>query len=238
MHQFKIVCWAAVLLFSGNLFGQTIQLKTENYPPFNMDDGSGSIIGVSTEIVKRLFRRANVKYEMELLPWQRAYKLALENEDHAVFSTTRTAERENLFKWVGPINPNNWVFLKKEEKEFKISSLEDAKRYRVGGYSGDAVALFLEGQGFEIDYVSKDYLNAKKLDHERIDLWATGQLLGPYYAKENDVHCLEEAFVFKETIMSIAFNKDTDDALIDKLNSELALMAKEGVIEQIRSKFR
>lgn len=238
MCKLKIICWIAVIFFTNGVYAQTFQLKTENYPPFNMANDQGDIVGVSTEIVKRLFQRANIKYEMELLPWQRAYSLALKENDHAVFSTTRTTEREALFKWVGPIIGNNWIFLKKEDKDIQINSLEDAKKYNVGGYSGDAVSLYLESQGFKIDYVTKDYLNARKLDHDRIDLWATGQLLGPYYAKENNVHCLEEAFVFKETVMAIAFNLSTDDAIINKLNSELSKMYQDGAIERIRSKFR
>ena len=87
-------CWVFYILFSSGLHAQTFQLKTENYPPFNLGDSDGEIIGISSEIVKTLFKRADVKYEMELLPWQRAYRLALEEADHAVFSTTQTTERQ------------------------------------------------------------------------------------------------------------------------------------------------
>ena len=233
------------LLFSICLYGfsvfaqaQTIQLKTENYPPYNLADKNGKIVGISTEIVERLFARANVAYKMELLPWTRAYDLALNNNDHAVFSTTQTEAREPLFKWVGPITANNWVFLKNADNEIEVNSLEDAKKYRIGGYRGDAVSLYLESQGFTIHYVNKDYLNARKLDRGRIDLWATGQLLGPYYARENNVWNIEEVMTFRETIMSIAFNKDTSDEIINRLNQELDLMESEGVIDQINSKYK
>lgn len=237
MKYFIGFFWAIFFLFSNSLSAQTFQLKTENYPPFNLSNSNGDIIGISSDIVKALFKRANVKYEMELLPWQRAYSLALEQGDHAVFSTTQTIEREPLFKWVGPIVDNTWVFLKGPGSNIELTSLEDAKKYRVGGYRGDAVALFLEAKGFEIDYVSKDYLNARKLARGRIDLWATGQLLGPYYAKENGIHCLQEAFTFNETIMSIAFNINTDDQIISKLNRTLEVMKSQGVIERIKGKY-
>ena len=231
-------CWVFYILFSSAVSAQTFQLKTENYPPFNLDNSDGEIIGISTDIVEALFKRADVKYELELLPWQRAYRLALEEANHAVFSTTQTTKRQQLFKWVGPIVDNNWVFLKQAGSNIVLKDLNDAKKYRVGGYRGDATALYLESKGFKIDYVPKDYLNARKLDRGRIDLWATGQLLGPYYAKENGVENLEEALIFNKTIMSIAFNINTSDKIIRKLNQELELMQSEGVLDLIKAKYR
>lgn len=232
------LCCVFYILFSSALSAQTFQLKTENYPPFNLGNSDGEIIGISSEIVEELFKRTKVEYEMELLPWQRAYRLALEETNHAVFSTTQTTERQPLFKWVGPIVNNNWVFLKRADSDIVLKDLNDAKKYRVGGYRGDAIALYLESKGFKIDYVPKDYLNARKLDRGRIDLWATGQLLGPYFAKENGVENLEEALIFNKTIMSIAFNLNTNDEIINRLNLELEVMKSEGALDPIKNKYR
>ena len=105
--------WIAIIIFSSSLNAETFQLKTENYPPFNMHNSNSRIVGVSTDIIRFLFRSSKINFEMELMSWQRAYKLALEKENYAVFSTTQTPERQDLFKWVGPIISNKWVFLKK-----------------------------------------------------------------------------------------------------------------------------
>ena len=217
---------------------QTIKLKTENYPPFNMESEQGRIIGISTEIVEQLFERAGVQYELELLPWQRAFGMALEEADTAVFSTTRTEERENKFKWVGPLVENNWVFLAKENSNIEIASLDEAKQYSVGGYQGDATALFLADQGFVLDLTPKDDLNARKIDRNRIDLWATGHLLGPYYAKQQGVLGLEPVLTFRRTIMSIAFNKNTSDDIINALNDELQRMKDDGTVAQIEQNYQ
>lgn len=238
MRYIMCFCWSFCLLISAGLHAQTFQLKTESYPPFNFADSNEKVTGISSEIIEALFKRAGVKYDLELLPWQRAYRLALEENDHAVFSTTQTTERQALFKWVGPIVDNNWVFLKRANSNIVLKNLEDAKKYRVGGYSGDATAIYLESKGFKIDYVPKDYLNARKLDRGRIDLWATGQLLGPYYAKENGVANLEEALIFNETIMSVAFNIETDEEVIRTLNLELEAMRNDGALEAIKNKYR
>ena len=219
-------------------YAQTIHLKTEIYPPFNMSAEDGDIIGISTEIVEQLFKRAGVDYTLELLPWQRAFGMALEEENTAVFSTTRTAERESKFRWVGPIAENNWVFLAKKSRGISVANLEVAKSLRVGGYQGDAVALYLADQGFDLDLAPRDNLNVLKIDRDRIDLWATGHLLGTYTAKQNGVGGLVPVLTFRETIMSIAFNINTDQALIDNLNAELEAMNAEGVILNIQSGYQ
>ena len=143
------LCGAGPLLML-QAHAQTIHLKTENYPPFNMVGAGDSIIGISTEIVETLFKRAGVDYTLELLPWQRAFSLALNEQDNAVFSTTRTAQREEKFKWVGPLVKNNWVFLAKKSRNISVQNLEEGKDYRVGGYQGDATALYLIDQGYQM----------------------------------------------------------------------------------------
>ena len=217
---------------------QAIHLTTEEYPPFNMSTVSGRITGYSMDVVKEMFKRANVEYDVELLPWQRAYKLALETPGYGVFSTTRTEAREPLFKWVTPVAYNNWIFLAKKNRNIRISSLDDARNYRIGGYRGDAVANYLEGEGFKLDLVSRDELNALKIDRDRIDLWASGHLLGPFYAKKHGVKGLEPVFTFKETIMGIAFNKDVPDQIVNGLNQALVAMSKDGALEKIAKKYR
>ncbi|MGL4508165.1 MAG: transporter substrate-binding domain-containing protein, partial [Aeromonas sobria] len=48
----------------------------------------------------------------------------------------------------------------------------------------------------------------------------------------------KSVFVFKETQMSLAFNKDTPDELINKLNEILAVMKADGTIDKINAKYQ
>ncbi len=225
-----------LLLFAG-LVRAEFQLTTESYPPFNMNDANGEITGISTEIVREIFKRNKLDYTISLLPWNRAYSMATEKPNIGVFSTTRTPEREALFKWVSPLTLNNWVFLSRKDRNIQLKSFADAKKYRVGGYRGDAIALYLEKQGFELDLVRKDDLNAVKLARGRIDLWATGHLLGPYIAKQKGVTGLTESLTFKKTVLGLAFHPDTPSKVIDALNKSLRDMAKDGTIRAIYGKY-
>lgn len=229
---------ALLLPISALSDSKNLTLTTEEYPPFNMTERSGEVTGISTEIVQELMKRSGQDYQIQLLPWNRAYSMALENTDTGVFSTTLTQDRKELFKWVSPVAYNNWVLMAKKGASIQLNSLEDAKKYRIGAYRGDAIAVFLEKEGFDLDLVRRDELNPLKLDRGRIDLWATGHLLGPYLAKEQNVEGLEDVLTFRKTTMGLAFHKDTPDTLIEKLNSILNDLYLDGTVEDIYAKYR
>ena len=131
-----------------------VVLLTENFPPFNMavddknyarDDG---IDGISAEIVREMFKRAGINYTLTLrFPWDRLYRLTLDKPNYGLFSTTFTAERQPLFKWVGPLAKTGWVLLAAPGNNVTVSSLKDAAQYQIGAYKNDAVSQHLESQG-------------------------------------------------------------------------------------------
>ncbi|PZR39960.1 MAG: amino acid ABC transporter substrate-binding protein, partial [Ectopseudomonas oleovorans] len=105
----------------------SVVLLTENFPPYNMAvNGKNfaqeeNIDGIAVDIVKEMFKRAGVQYNLTLrFPWDRIYKLALEKPGYGVFVTARLPEREALFKWVGPIGPDDWVLLAKGDSPLSL----------------------------------------------------------------------------------------------------------------------
>ncbi len=55
------------------------------------------MIGPSVDIVREIQRRIGSTEEIKVLPWVRAYKLALEEENVVLFSTTYSKIRLNKF---------------------------------------------------------------------------------------------------------------------------------------------
>ncbi|WP_186649301.1 substrate-binding periplasmic protein [Fluviispira vulneris] len=218
-----------------------IALVTEDYPPFNMEEG-GKIIGSSTDIITTALKKANIEFTLALMPWIKAYQMGLDEKNTAVYSTSRIPEREALFKWVGPIAQNSWVFFAKSGSKIKISSLEDAKKHTVGGYTGDAKVLFLLKEGFvegkNLLLASNETQNAIKLQTDKIDLWASGSDLAPWISKKENAGKITPVFTFKKVEMYAAFNKNTDDSIIKKLNDIIASMRKSGEIKKINSRYR
>jgi len=221
----------------------TIHLFTENFPPISMivdasknSSDPDNITGISSLIIKELFNRAKIDYTLELVPWKRAYESALLNADTGVFSATRTEEREDLFRWVSPLIQNNWVLMGRVDSGIVLNSLEEASQYRIGGYLGDAIAGYLEGEGLFIRYVSNDVLNVRKLARNRIDLWPVVRLKGHWLAR-SEGESVEELFIIKSTVAGLALNKNVDVSVVKRLQSVLDEMHRDGTIKSIKQKF-
>ncbi len=166
---------------------QTITVLTEENPPLNYTDPTTkAITGTATEIVKAAFERAGIAYNLRLVPWQRAYSTALDTPNTCVYSTTVTDERRALFKWISPVAENIWLLAALENSPIILSELADAKKYRIGGYTGDVKTLFLEKQGLTVDIAPSDDLNANKLQSNRIDLWVISETAASVTKAEKD----------------------------------------------------
>lgn len=203
-----------------------ILLTTEEYPPFNLTQ-DGKVVGIATDLVRAMFDKAGVAYKIDVLPWNRAYQTALIQKDTCVYSTTETPERKTLFEWVGPLVRNDWVLFAKADNAAPLKNLEEARGKSIGGYGGDAIAVYLEKDGYKVDAAPRDELNLPKLAAGRIDYWASGSELGPYLAKlQGMADQIKPVLTFNTTVLSLACNKDTDPAVLAKLRAALESVRK------------
>lgn len=232
----KLLCIG--LLWSGCAWADGLILTTEDAPPFNYStDGGKTVVGSATEAIHELFKRANIDYKITMYPWVRAIEMARADKDTCVYSTTRTEEREKNFSWVGPVAPNHWVLFAKADSTIKLGSLDDARKFKVGGYRGDAVTLYLQGQKFTIDEAVNDEQNVQKLDAGRIELWATGSQAGPFVSGKMKVK-IKPLLSFKKTELYLACNPSVAPETISKLNATLQAMGKDGTTDRINKKYQ
>lgn len=219
-------------------------LLTENFPPYNMAKNGKNfardenIEGIAVDIMRETFRRAGISYNLTLrFPWERIYKLALEKPGYGVFVMARLPDREALFKWVGPIGPDDWVLLAKDDSKIQLDGLEQARRYRIGAYKGDAIAESLDKQGLKPIVALRDQDNAQKLMEGQIDLWATGDPAGRYLARQVGVDGLKTVLRFNSAQLYLALNKDVPDEVVARLQAALDELRKEGRIDQIMANY-
>lgn len=227
----------ALLWLTPAVHGAGLRLLTEDYPPFNMVQGDGHIGGLSTDIVRELLARAGIGYQIELLPWLRAYNTAVLTPQTCVYSTTRTEAREAQLKWIGPLVDNPWVLYARDDGPARLANLEAARGYRIGGYAGDAEAQYLINHGFDVDLVASDVQNLRKLQAGRITLWATGKYLGAaLIAREKAVH-LKLLLTFNTTSLYLACNHELADNTVHLLNNQLRGMQKDGTVAKISARY-
>ncbi len=249
LNTLKKSLFVALIMLCGSAHAELPQdykvvLLTENFPPFNMavddknfarDDG---IDGISADIVREMFKRAGIDYTLTLrFPWDRLYRLTLDKPNYGLFSTTYTEERKPLFKWVGPLAKTGWVLLAAPGSDIKVSSLQDAAKYRIGAYKNDAVSQHLESQGLAPINALRDQENVKRLVRGQIDLWATTDPVGRYLAKQEDVTGLNTVLRFRDAELYLALNKDTPDEVVQRLQKALDELRSEGFIDDITENY-
>jgi polar amino acid transport system substrate-binding protein len=214
-----------------------LQLMTESSPPLSMLDGR-QVIGSGTEKVRQIMARTDTTYTVDLLPWRRAYAFAQQRPNGCVFATTRTPEREKLFKWVGPIEESEWVLLGRADRSYRLHSLEDARKLRIGTYNGDARDEYLRARGFRVDPAPNDMMNSRKLLLGRIDVWAAGLRRGATsLARYGRGQEIVPVLTFNRVGLYLACNPAVPTALIDQMNAALAAMGRDGTIKRIDRKY-
>jgi polar amino acid transport system substrate-binding protein len=215
----------------------TLIITAEHSPPASMLQGD-QVIGRESEKIREMLARSGIAYTIDILPWKRAFTMAQRDPDTCVYSTSRTPEREKLFKWVGPTDEAEWVLIGRADHQFQLRTLEDARPLRIGTYNGDARDEFLRSRGFLVDPVQNDASNPKKLLLKRIDLWAVGMRAGStalaqFPASEQIMPLL----VFNRVKVYLACNRSVPDALVVKMNGALDSMRQDGTFVRLERKY-
>jgi polar amino acid transport system substrate-binding protein len=238
----KNVLLAALLYAAGTLAGASepprLYLLTESSPPTSMRSGT-EVIGSGTEKVREIMARTGTGYTLDLLPWRRAFTVVQQRADSCLFSTSRTPEREDLFKWVGPTDEAEWVLLGRADRNFHLRTLDDARNLRIGTYNGDARDEYLRARGFQVDPAPVDLMNPRKLMLDRIDLWAASLRRGTTLARRNSWgEDIVPVLTFNRVGMYLACNRAVPTELIDRMNAALEGMGRDGTLQRIDRKYQ
>jgi len=215
-----------------------LYITAEPAPPSSMLDERGQVVGIVTDKVRAAFDRAGVGYTIELLPWKRAYAAARWRKDACVCSTTRTPEREALFKWVGPLDTAQWVLMARADRHIVLRNLEDARPYRIGTYNGDARDHYLRSRGFTVDVAPHDLVNPRKLLLGRIDLWVAALRPGSLVLEQNGwAGKIVPVLAFNRHEVFLACNRGVPDAVVDRLNGAFAALERDGALRRIERRY-
>lgn len=225
-----------------------IEVVTEELPPYSFTE-NGVVTGSSTEVVRAVLARAGIEGKIVVLPWARAMNKSLSKPNVLIYTIATTPERMQHFKWVGEINTSNVVLYCLKARPIKVSSLEDAKNYRVGAIFQDFRRDYLLRRGFvegqNLDTTSTHDLNYTKLKAGRIDLWPMDVSVMAYYVRHAGddpasavIPLLEMLDLDSETHFSMAFGRETSDELVELLRSSLQKIKDDGTYDAIMRKWR
>ncbi len=227
---------------------EQLRVLTEDYPPFNFVGKDGVVTGQSTEIVQAIMNEVGVEGEIEVLALAEALEIAEKGPKVVLYSLNRTPEREELFKWVGPIGDYEQVFYARADSNFAYTELDDAKKAgKIAVYTGDAGAHYLQSQGFKnLIECQSDIEALQKLANGEVDLWLgnhAGLNIVAARAGVNLAELIKVPAIIIHANLFIAFSKDVEDDLVlawqealDRLKEERDADDKT-LIEKIEAKY-
>lgn len=233
-----LLCIVSLCIFATqSLAAEKLTILTENLPPLNYVE-NGTLVGSSVDIVREIQKRIGSQEPIQVYPWARAYKMALEEPNVILFGMTYTDDRSTLFKWVGPLATKRDILLARKDAPHSIKSLEDAKQVeRIGTLRDDVRGKLLEKMGFtNLEPVSDEQKNAQKLALGRIDLWAYKK---PGFRTvcslaEVDPELFVEVAHLKKSELKIAFSKQTSDAIVAQWQTAFDAMVADGTLQKIK----
>ncbi|OQY12572.1 MAG: hypothetical protein B6I31_02960 [Desulfobacteraceae bacterium 4572_19] len=206
-------------------------ILTTQMPPY-VEKNSGLAI----DIVKELFKKAELNIKIQTLPLKRALRMASIKKNTFAVPVQRSQERETEYKWVGPILITETALFSLSNDDIKIDVFKDAFPYRILVARGSADEEYLRGFGIETDIGNNDGVNVNKLKRKRTRLWAADSIVASYYAKKEGVSIKKQITIIT-TLRSLACNINTPDTVISMLNKTLNVMYSDGTIKKIFAKY-
>lgn len=203
-----------------------LQLLTEEWKPYHfMEDGlvKGQTVDLLVSILEKVGSKQG-REDIVFLPWARAYRQAQLEPNTVLFSTSRTPEREKLFKWAGPILKFESYFIGKKDRNFKIEKSEDLHQYKVGVVIDSASAIFAKRHGIPEEnttFNTQGILNIKMLEAGRIDFipiqWANFERLATQAGIDPSQY--EPVYLADTVRLNFAFSLKTPDQVVERFQA-------------------
>ncbi|MCP4112540.1 MAG: transporter substrate-binding domain-containing protein [Desulfobacteraceae bacterium] len=231
------------IFVSAPVFGETLQVVTEEYPPYNYTE-KGKITGFCTDVVRETLKRANLEHSIQSHSWAESYQKALAEPNVLIYSMGRNVEREPLFKWVDIIARTEVYFYKlRSRPSIKIKTFDDVRKYKIGAVQDDFRVQWLMKQGIkeQLTLVADDRQNMRNLFERKIDIFPIGEFVAYKIAHQEGraFNNLEKTMYVKDMSpdLYMAFSKQTPDIMLEKCKKALFEIRKDGTYEKIKSKY-
>lgn len=236
MKSLIAVISGMLLLTSTASAETTLRLLTFTSPPLvNAETVVERPSGTTISLIERLFELAAIGYKLSRYPPKRALHMASAMQNTCVLPIERSQEREPQLSWIGPVAISRHALYSKPDTPIALTTLEDARPYRISSPAGSGVGNYLDSLGFKIE-LARDTTHAYLMtEYGRTQLWAADVLAAPLVADELDRQPGNRELVIYTTQRYMGCHPETDPTLLKKLRDALAAMhSRDEVREMIQ----
>jgi len=235
------ILWACPAVTAHALSFEDLTYMTEEYYPYNYTEKL-EIKGISVDMLHMTWEKLGVAPQpIDVMPWARAYEHVQRDPATVLFSMAKTEEREDMFKWAGPIRVVRFVLIAKKSKQISLATLDDLAGHCVGTLRDDITDILLEKYKkiAKIDAVAEMDQNINKLIDDRLDIVAYEErswrkIVAKKGLSPDD---FETIFVLKETPVFFAFHIQTPPALIAQFQKALECIKTGDTYQQLLDKY-
>ncbi len=239
----KCIIWAVLSLGSFTVYAEKIQVVTEYLTPYQVLDDSGKLTGLSTEILEEIFNLTGDNYEVQVLPWARAYLRALDTPNTLIYSISRTPHREPLFHWIGAIRTDK-IYLWGLRKKFPqpVDDIAQLKNHVVALVRSSYAEQYLRNSNFTNIYPVVTFEQSLKMLYRgRIDLILGDPvtLIPRINALKYDSSKLIKLAEVKEISadLNFAFSLKTEPNIVLRYQKAYQQLVKSGKVAAIKRKW-
>ena len=231
------------LLFGTPVRAEQYQVVTEEWAPYNYQE-KNQLTGMATEIVRAIMARTGDDFEVALLPSMRSARALKTRPKTIIYSLFRTAEREPLYKWVGPIVEESIHPYQLANAQQPVNSLEQLLYApKITTRHAGLIPETLQSRGFN---------NLEKTATESLQLYRmllagrSDIIIGDtdagvvYYSRQLNIApgtLRQIPIELYRSSLYIAFSRDCDDELVASWAHALEQLRYSGELERIQDRY-
>jgi polar amino acid transport system substrate-binding protein len=213
-------------------------------------DENGELRGVEhagrrafhVELIREMMKLMQHPVELKEVPFKRGFRDVQQKPDHALFNVSRTGDREDTVKWVGPIHVSSNYFFELKSAPTGIQTLKDAKKVDcISVLDGNVHHNYLVKNGFTNLEPTNSYPSTvKMLVRERCSLIPSSGSGLPDRLIELDLSpdtIVRTPVMLFESKGYIALSKNVPDAEVQKWQDALEQLKESGKYEELEKKF-
>lgn len=230
-----------LLLLTANIsFADSIDDLTwiaQDYPPYSYVDNNSQNQGLLINLVGTILKKSGSTKtiaDIEIRSFSKMFMYSNNKQNTVFFPLAKTPDRESYFKWVGPIFINQPVVFTKADKRSTdqgltgrkpiiISQIDDLKNYTIMGRDKYTGVVQLKNAGINVQSGDTDSDNFLALKQDQVQMVVCDKAVGQYLIKNLELMPTDYQIVYElePNEMNFAFNKDTDDDLINQVRDIL-----------------
>ena len=241
-----LLCLLAMLFGAGNASAGLEQLRwySEEYAPINFSGEDGIASGISIELLEAMMVHLDTPFsrsQVQILPWARGYRIAQEQPGACLFATTVTDTRREVFKFVEPAVEVGISIIAPKAAALQIDSMDALSSLQIGVVREDIGEQLLQETGLELRLVRTDSARGlmRMLAGGRFDAISYNDAVTFWTMREEDIdpNDFEIIHVLSRGVMGYACHRDTDPALLARLQQALDQLIADGTAANIQQRY-